>query len=153
MRLLTLLMLFSSAAAAAQTAISTPSTSQLIGFVTIEGRHPDLPCPGREERVGELHLTELLSPASRGPKLGRTLVLPLTCAAAPALAFSVSVPPGTWQISVSGDLVQSSPRRVVVGGARQLITIEARPGGPGASALALHDHHRDGAVAGTLGRP
>jgi hypothetical protein len=94
----------------------TPALIAVIGFVTVEGLHPAPRCPQPDQEVGRLVFTDAT----------RSVEVPVTCVSAPALAFSVRLPAGSWRVSFAGEGLSAKPRTVKVAGPSTLLTIAAR---------------------------
>jgi hypothetical protein len=117
MRTLTLATLFLAASASAQ------PTTKLVGFVTADAAQLDLTCATPTEQVA--HLTLVSARA--------TIEVPITCEAAPALAFATEVPSGRYRVSVVPDHpgVKVQPfvgaEQLDVRGRIKLVTLKAPP--------------------------
>lgn len=99
--------------------VAAAEPTRLLGFVTVDGRDPLLACEREDQVVARLSLSD-------GAK---TVVTPLTCAAAPALAFAVEVPEGTWRLAVAPAPPAAfkpftAPRALVMAGGVVLVTLD-----------------------------
>jgi hypothetical protein len=135
MRVATVIALFAAATASAQ------GTTKLVGFITVAGDHVNPSCSTPDEQLA--HLT-LVSGSTR-------IEVPVTCAAAPALAFAAEVPSGRYSVTVTPDQLDSriaaftAPRRLDVSGRMKLVSLEAHraptaalPAQPSSASLIAH---------------
>jgi hypothetical protein len=71
-------------------AVAAAAPTRVLGFITVDGRHPALACERAEQRVATLTWSD-------GERVVETT---LTCASAPALAFALELPEGPWRLEV-----------------------------------------------------
>jgi hypothetical protein len=95
------------------TAVAQQAPAHVVGFITVDGKHPALECA--DQPIGTLHLR-----GSEG-----AFEVAVTCDAAPAVAFAIEVPAGRYELSLDSEQLSVRPLQVVVSGKTKLLTLGA----------------------------